>query len=70
MEPKLIKKGLNFRVTKQSFYAINDPGLVNNLRISMMDHGKGEFGPSGNGTFTGGLFEIQISIEDSRFSQF
>ena len=66
MKPKLIGKGLNFRVTKQSFYSINDPALANHLRISIVELGKEMFGPSGNGTFTGGLVEIQINVEDSR----
>ena len=65
MKPKQMKKGLNFRVTTQSFFAINDPAKQNKLRITAMEHGKFNFGPSGVNTFSGSGYEIKIKIEDA-----
>ena len=65
MKPKQIKKGLNFRVTAQSFFVINDPDTANKLRLTEMEQGRLYFGPSGENTFSGSGYEIKINVKDS-----
>ena len=66
MKPKQTLKGMNFRSTKKSFLYLDDPEKTNGLRITRIDSWKGELGPTGNLTFNGKLYEVQISIHDSK----
>ena len=59
MKPKQMKKGLNFRVTAQSFFVINDPDTANKLRLTEMEQGRLYLGPSGENTFSGSGYEIK-----------
>ena len=66
MKPKQTLKEMNFRSTKDSFLFLDDPEKNNGLRITRIDSWKGVLGPTGNLTFNGKLYEVQISIHDSR----
>ena len=65
MKPKQMKKGLNYRVTAQSFFVINDPDTANKLRLTEMKQGRLYLGPSGENTFSGSGYEIKINVKDS-----
>ena len=61
---KKTKKGMNFRVTKNSFLYIDDPEKTMDFRISSSST-KFKFGPTTNNRFDGHLYQVQIILHDS-----
>ncbi len=66
MKPLNTMKEMVFMTTKTTRLLLDDPGLANNLRITRHDNGNVKFGPTGNNTFDGYLYEVKIYIHDHR----
>ena len=66
MKPIKTKKEMEFHTTKKTRLLLDDPNKVNNLMITRHENGNVKFGPTGDNTFDGYLYELKIEVHNHR----